>query len=349
MTRSIFANLSAAAAGAVMAVTTAAAAHAATANDDCMTQATPPPAPPAAMARAVGQYGDGQSLLDLSEHCGTLVLDGRGFKAAALTPAGPGRYTVELGGAATSVAATPDGGLILGDERLPRRDIGAETEARVRAGAKTDADKLRAAALAATPPNEPPPRRSSDLVSVPALDPAIRIHTLYAGTDNFMGIRIYERAGAYLQRPAAEAVARAARALRDQGLGLMITDAYRPWFATRMFWDATPPEDHNFVADPAQGSRHNRGCAVDLTLYDLKTGRPVEMPGHVDEMSARSAADYPGGASRQRWYRAVLRRAMEREGFAVYSDEWWHFDYKDWADYAIGVATYTQLAAGQAH
>jgi len=73
-----------------------------------------------------------------------------------------------------------------------------------------------------------------------------------------------------------------------------------------------------FVADPAQGSRHNRGCAVDLTLYDLATGKPIEMPGTYDEMSPRSFPNYPGGTSLQRWHRDLLRRAMESEGFAVY-------------------------------
>ena len=86
---------------------------------------------------------------------------------------------------------------------------------------------------------------------------------------------------------AAEALVRVQAALRKHGYGLLIHDAYRPWYVTAMFWDATPPESRMFVADPAQGSRHNRGGAVDLTLYDLATGRPVEMPGRYDEMSDR--------------------------------------------------------------
>jgi D-alanyl-D-alanine dipeptidase len=102
-----------------------------------------------------------------------------------------------------------------------------------------------------------------------------------------------------------------------------------------MFWDGTPPDKRIFVADPSQGSRHNRGCAVDLTLYDLKTGKPAEMVGLYDEMSERSYPDYPGGTSLARWHRLQLRRAMEAEGFTVYDFEWWHFDYKDWAKYPI--------------
>jgi D-alanyl-D-alanine dipeptidase len=237
----------------------------------------------------------------------------------------------------------------LGDGGLPRRDVGAEVEARIHAAVHADPDKVRKAALAATPPTEPTPRRASDLVPLTGLDPTIKVDTIYATTRNFMGIPIYEKAGAYMQRPAAEAVARASKALHRYGYGLWVTDAYRPWYATKMFWDATPPEDHNFVADPALGSRHNRGCAVDLTLYDLKTGKPVEMTGRIDEMSARSIANYDGGTTRQRWLRALLRREMEAQGFTVYTDEWWHFDYKDWPDYAIGTATYTDLDAGRAH
>jgi serine beta-lactamase-like protein LACTB len=90
-----------------------------------------------------------------------------------------------------------------------------------------------------------------------------------------------------------------------------------------------------FVADPQQGSRHNRGCAVDLTLYDLKTGKAVEMTGGYDEMTDRSWPDFIGGTSRQRWHRDLLRRAMEQEGYSVYEAEWWHFDYQDWKKYPI--------------
>jgi serine beta-lactamase-like protein LACTB len=99
------------------------------------------------------------------------------------------------------------------------------------------------------------------------------------------------------------------------------------------------------VANPAHGSRHNRGCAVDLTLYDRKTGKAVEMVSGYDEMSDRSYPDYVGGTSRQRWHRELLRRSMEAEGFTVYEAEWWHFDYKDWQKYPIGNQTFEELAA----
>ena len=98
---------------------------------------------------------------------------------------------------------------------------------------------------------------------------------------------------------------------------------------------------------PAQGSRHNRGCAVDLTLYELKTGKAVEMVGGYDEMSDRSYPDYPGGTARQRWHRELLRHAMEEEGFSVYEAEWWHFDYQDWRKYPILNLTFDELRAAK--
>jgi len=190
-------------------------------------------------------------------------------------------------------------------------------------------------ALAAMPPADKGEFAHSDLVDLATLDPGVRFDIRYATTNNFLGVQVYPTARAFLQRPAAEALLRAHRALAADGLGLLIHDAYRPWHITKVFWDATPPEQHNFVADPAQGSRHNRGCAVDLTLYALASGTAVTMPGGYDEFSDRSYPEYPGGTSRQRWYRDRLRRVMTEQGFTVYEAEWWHFDYRDWKKYAV--------------
>src|SRR5207253_5859130 len=132
--------------------------------------------------------------------------------------------------------------------------------------------------------------------------------------NNFRGTPLYPPAAkAYMQRPAAEALARVHKAIASRGYGLWVFDPYRPWFVTKMFWDATPEKFHMFVADPSKGSRHNRGCAVDLTLYDRKTGKPIEMVGGFDEMSDRSYPEYPGGTSLQRRHRDLLRRARAAE------------------------------------
>jgi len=195
--------------------------------------------------------------------------------------------------------------------------------------------ELRAEALASSPPHEDGPFRKPELVELATLDRAFHLDVRYATSNDFLGTPVYTQARAFLERPAAEALVRALHKLKPLGYGLLIHDAYRPWYVTKIFWDATPTEDKIFTADPSQGSRHNRGCAVDLTLYDLSTGKPIEMPGNYDETSPRSFPDYPGGTSLQRWHRELLRRVMESEGFTVYETEWFHFDYKDWREYPI--------------
>ena len=195
--------------------------------------------------------------------------------------------------------------------------------------------ELRVEALAAQPPAESGLFRNVDLVELTKLDPTIKLDIRYATANNFLSTSVYTRPAAYLQRPAAEALMRVHRMLANQGYGLLVHDAYRPWWVTKVFWEATPPSLREFVADPAQGSRHNRGCAVDLTLYDLRTGKALSMPSVYDEMTPRADPDYAGGAPAEREHRDLLRRAMEREGFSVDEAEWWHFDFKDWREYPI--------------
>ena len=195
--------------------------------------------------------------------------------------------------------------------------------------------ELRAEALAATPPREPGPFHPVDLVELTSLDPTLRLDIRYATPDNFLSTPIYAEGRAFLQRPAAEALVAAHRSVAPEGYGLLIHDAYRPWWVTKLFWEATPVDKHAFVADPATGSRHNRGCAVDLTLFRLADGRAVEMPSVYDEMSERASPRYSGGPPEPRRLRDRLRSAMEERGFTVYESEWWHFDYEGWRDYPI--------------
>jgi zinc D-Ala-D-Ala dipeptidase len=203
--------------------------------------------------------------------------------------------------------------------------------------------ELRAEALRKSPPAEQGSFRKPELVELIKLDPSLKLDIHYASTNNFLGVPLYEQARAFMERPAAEAVVRANLKLHAQGLGLMIFDAYRPWYVTKIFWDATPKADHDYVADPAQGSRHNRGCAVDLTIYDLKTGQPITMPSSYDEFSVRAHPDYAGGSAEETAHRELLRRTMEAEGFTVYPTEWWHFDYKDWKQYPIVNVSFAEI------
>jgi len=185
------------------------------------------------------------------------------------------------------------------------------------------------------PPVDPKATRDADLVELVTLDPSIELDIRYAGTNNFLGKPVYPEARAFLQRPAAEALVAAHRDLARHGYGLLIHDGYRPWAITKLFWDMTSGYQREFVADPSQGSKHNRGCAVDLTMYDRALGTAVEMPSGYDEMTRRAYPEYPGGPPEARARRDLLRRVMERHGFTVEPNEWWHFNYKDWEQYPI--------------
>lgn len=192
--------------------------------------------------------------------------------------------------------------------------------------------------LAATPERPPVEQgnfRAPELVELINLEPGLRLDIRYATDNNFLGRPVYTEARAFLQKPAAEALARVHRKLGIQGYGLTVYDGYRPWSVTRIFWDSVSGLQRQFVADPAEGSRHNRGCAVDLTLYDLATGQSVAMPTDYDEMTERAYSDYQGGSAESRALREILRTAMASEGFSVHPREWWHFDYQDWPSYRI--------------
>lgn len=315
-------------------------------------QVGPPPDPPAHYRGLIGEYGWDHNTLFLFEKEG---------KLHALIE---WVYLYPLAEESKDVYAFPtEGGLYHGEKLVFKRDsAGKATQveaARVvfrrrtldgedgrtfRIQPEKPVEDLRKMAMAAKPPTEEGEYRPADLVELTTLEPTIKTELRYATDNNFLGTPVYPKtAKAYLQRPAAEALVRAHKALAGKGYGLWVFDPYRPWFVTKMFWDATPEKFHNFVADPSKGSRHNRGCAVDLTLYELKTGKSVEMVSGYDEFSDRAYPNYWGGTSRQRWQRELLRRAMEDEGFTVYEAEWWHFDFKDWKSYRIGNQTFEDL------
>jgi len=296
----------------------------------------------------IGEYGPDAAPFHVLEKNGKLVLRKNDGKESILASQGENFVLQDPPGAALTVrfphdAAGSASAIVLGELTFPRRKVGPESGQVFRITPARPIEELRKEALAASPPHEDGAFRNPDLVELAPLDPAIHLDIRYATSDDFLGTPVYTQARAFLERPAAEALLRAMQRLRPLGYGLLIHDAYRPWYVTKIFWDATPPEGKIFVADPAQGSRHNRGCAADLTLYDLQTGKPIEMPGTYDEMSPRSFPDYPGGTSLQRWHRDLLRWAMESEGFTVYDHEWWHFDFKDWRAYPILNVPFEQL------
>jgi len=295
-----------------------------------------PAAPPSAWMSLIGAYASDHDTLYVYEDGGALV--------ALLRPAAPTRLTQ----AADSVFAFSGprvydadrivfrpGEIQVGQITLRRLQMGPADGGQLRLRPVRSVAELLLVDRGLTPPAESGAFLAPDLVEPSRRDATIRLDIRYATTNNFLGTVVYSSARAFLQRPAALALVRAARALRPLGLGILIHDAYRPWYVTKVFWDATPAESRWLVADPARGSKHNRGAAVDLTLYDLATGMPVEMPSTYDEATPRALSDYPGGTSRQRWHRALLRRVLEAEGFTVNPSEWWHFDFRGWERYQI--------------
>jgi D-alanyl-D-alanine dipeptidase len=198
-------------------------------------------------------------------------------------------------------------------------------------------------AFAQSGPPKEENKREADLVELVKLDKTIKLDIRYATANNFVGRAVYPEARAFLQRPAAEAVVRVNKQLKKKGLGLVIYDGYRPWTITKLFWNTVSLDQRKYVADPVKGSIHNRGCAVDLGIYDLKTGEAIPMPSGFDEFTERASPDYKGGTNEERANRDMLRKMMEGEGFVVNKEEWWHFDHKDWKQYAIYDIAFSEL------
>jgi serine beta-lactamase-like protein LACTB len=309
-----------------------------------------PKPPPEKWRGLIGEYGWDHNTLYILEMNGKLYAliewvflyplreeseNAYAFPDFGLYPGEKLLFTRGKDGKATSVEAA--------SVPFPRRHLDGEDGKTFRIRPARPLKEIVGEARAAKPPVEKGKFRPADLVEVTKLDPTIKLDIRYATTNNFLSEPFYSSAKAYLQRPAAEALVRVHRKLAERGYGLLVYDGYRPWYVTKMFWEATPEKYRMFVADPQKGSRHNRGCAVDLSLYNLKTGKAVEMVGGYDEFSDRSYVDYAGGTSRQRWHRDLLRRAMEAEGFTVYEAEWWHYDFRDWRQYGIGNLTFGEI------
>lgn len=307
---------------------------------------------PADWNNLMGEYGDDHIILYFYEKGGHLFALIEWFEKDKLTQLSKNEFAFpETGGmyhGEKFIFKRDENGLAtqVSIENGPifhRREIGANTTETFKIEPLKDIEELRSIALTATPPIEKGNFKNFDLVDLQSLDPSIKYDIRYASTNNFMNNRFYTLSKAFMQRPAAQAVVKVHQKLKTKGYGLLIHDAYRPWYVTKMFWDATPEDKKIFVANPDNGSRHNRGAAVDLTLYELSTGKVIEMVAGYDEMTDRSFPFYAGGNTEQRFHRALLRTAMESEGFTIYEYEWWHFDYKDWKSYSIGNTRFEDL------
>lgn len=159
----------------------------------------------------------------------------------------------------------------------------------------------------------------------------------YAGENNFTGAAIYDFSDAYLRYGTVKKLAAVQKALRGEGLSLLIWDAYRPQYAQRLLWERCP--DANFVANPdTGGSKHSSGGTVDITIC-TSDGAPMEMPSEFDEFSALADRDYSDVSAEAAANAEKLERLMDAAGFDGYSAEWWHYTDRDGyeiEDMAIG-------------
>lgn len=174
-----------------------------------------------------------------------------------------------------------------------------------------------------------PAKRLVDLETIPGLAFDIR----YASTNNFMGEVLYAEPRPRLRAAAAAALDRANQLLAAEGLALKVYDAYRPYAVTVRMWERVGNPD--YVADPAKGSRHNRGCAVDLTLIRRTDGTELDMPTDYDDFRERAHHDFMDLPVDVLANRERLRQVMEQVGFEALPTEWWHYDFRGWQEYEL--------------
>lgn len=171
------------------------------------------------------------------------------------------------------------------------------------------------------------------LVELKKYIPELKLDIRYATENNFAKQAVYKQARAFARLPVAKALKNAQAELKKSGLGLKIFDGYRPYSVTVKFFDMA--SDKNFVANPKDGSRHNRGCAIDLTIIDLKTGKEINMPTPYDSFAPEASAYYKDLPADVIKNRDLLINAMERQGFRVLDNEWWHFDFIGWKNFEL--------------
>ncbi|AFY80082.1 M15 family metallopeptidase [Oscillatoria acuminata] len=179
-----------------------------------------------------------------------------------------------------------------------------------------------------------PQFEGENLVDIQEINPDITLDIRYATANNFLNVQLYSVPRCLLRTSVAQKLSLVQEQLQPMGLGLKIFDCYRPLSVTRKMWEALP--DPRYVANPARGSRHNRGAAVDLTLIDA-WGNELEMPTDFDDFSDRAARDYQGTdvSNQARQNSQLLERVMTQQGFISLITEWWHFDAENWQDYPL--------------
>lgn len=182
---------------------------------------------------------------------------------------------------------------------------------------------------------------NNQLVEIKKAIPNITLDIRYATTNNFMDRVMYKQARAFARKPVVASLKEIQAELNKKGLGLKIFDGYRPYAVTVAFYKQA--SNKNFVANPAKGSKHNRGCAIDLSLINLKSGKELEMPTPYDSFSAAAAPNYPNVKPLAKKNRDFLIRTMQKHHFKVIENEWWHYDFDSWPQYHLMDIPFEQL------
>ena len=179
-------------------------------------------------------------------------------------------------------------------------------------------------------------------VDIRSINPRIALDIRYATTNNFVKQKLYPEARCILRASVAQQLSQVQTQLEKRGLGLKAYDCYRPLSVQRRLWEILP--DSRYVADPATGSRHNRGAAVDLTVVD-RTGKELEMPTGFDDFTARAGRSYKELPDLVLKNRQLLEDAMVKGGFVPLSTEWWHFDGRGWQNFSIRDVSFEEIAS----
>ncbi len=172
-----------------------------------------------------------------------------------------------------------------------------------------------------------------ELIDLEKFIPGIVLDIRYATSNNFTGEVIYYLPRAYARKPVAEALKKAQEEFSRHGVGIKIYDAYRPYSATVKFYEVY--RDTTYVASPYKGSRHNRGCAIDMTLVDLKTGEELKMPTEYDSFKKEAWPTTPVKDPVIKKNRDLIISVMHKYGFKVNASEWWHFDFNGWQKFEV--------------
>ncbi len=183
-----------------------------------------------------------------------------------------------------------------------------------------------------------------EMVELKSRIPSIIYELRYASRNNFMQRFMYPAGthSTYLRQPAADSLVKVQEELRLEGLGIKVFDAYRPYSVTQHFWELV--KDERYVANPAKGSHHNRGTAIDLTLVDLRSGNELDMGTGFDNFSDTAHHNFRHLPETVLQNRAKLKNIMSKYGFAALSTEWWHYTYQSPVKFPVLDIPFKKLA-----